>query len=286
VLLLIYFLFVAPDVTVVGIRNENSMGIRLSMIVCGLWTLGFTIPTFLALRDRPPDPALHQAEKTGALSGLAESYRRLGRTIAGLWRSQRQTLFFLVASALFRDGLAGVFAFGAVIAQGTFGFSSGDVIIFGAAANVTAGVATIAFGLLDDKLGPKTVIMASLVILVGCGLGVFVLHNGGPLVFWVLALIMSACVGPAQAASRSFLARLVPEGHSGEIFGLYATTGRVISFLSPVMFGAMIALGHVVLGKGTETQYWGILGIIAVLAVGLVAMIPVKPAAEHETIQR
>jgi len=277
VLLALYFLFIKPEVTILGIANTDSMGIRLSMILCGVWTLLFTIPTFLALRDRPPPAGVHRH----ARAGLVESYVSLGRTIRNLWRHQRPTLAFLAASALFRDGLAGVFAFGAVIAAGTFGFDAGTVIIFGAAANIVAGVATMLVGLLDDKLGPKAVIIGTLAVLVACGVGVFVLHDRGPLVFWVLGLLMSACVGPAQAASRSFLARLVPTGRSGEIFGLYATTGRVVSFLSPVMFGAMIGLGHLVLGSDTQTQYWGILGVVLVLACGLAVTIPVRAASEH-----
>jgi UMF1 family MFS transporter len=278
VLMAIFFWFVNPEVTILGLANQNAMGIRLSMIVCGVWTLLFTIPTFVSLRDRPP-----AADRVPA-KGLIASYGALIRTIRQLWREQRQTVFFLAASALFRDGLAGVFAFGAVVAVGTFGLSSGDVILFGAAANIVAGLATIAVGLLDDKLGPKTVILASLSLLIVCDVLIFAFHDGGQTVFWVLGLLMSACVGPAQSASRSFLARLVPQGHSGEIFGLYATTGRVVSFLSPLAFGAMIALGHLVLGQGQQTQHWGLLGIIVVLTAGLLVMIPVKPADQQDAI--
>jgi UMF1 family MFS transporter len=280
VLIAIYFGFVQPDITWFGLENVDSMGIRVAMILCGVWTLLFTIPTFLSLRDQPPPPGVHKRQRVGIIG----SYRSLFGTIVRLWRSQRQTAYFLLASALFRDGLAGVFAFGAVIAAGSFGFSTGDIVIFGAAANVVAGLATIVVGLLDDRLGPKAVILGSLVILVASGLTIFILHDQGAIVFWVFGLLMSACVGPAQSASRSFLARLVPVGRDGEIFGLYATTGRVVSFLSPAAVGLMIGLGHLILGPGVQTQYWGILGIVLVLAVGLAVMIPVRPVSEHTSI--
>ena len=185
------------------------------------------------------------------------------------------------ASALFRDGLAGVFAFGAVLAAGTFGLSAGEVIIFGAVANVVAGLSTMAMGMLDDRIGPKRVIMISLVALVVIGLLIFFLHDGGKPVFWSLGLVMTAFVGPAQAASRSFLARLIPEGKAGEIFGLYATTGRAISFLSPLAFGAFIAIGAAVTGS-ENTQYWGILGIALILLAGLLVLIPVKSHEEQQ----
>ena len=274
VLLLLFFLLINPDVGLFGVTGENGMDIRVSMILCGLWTLLFTIPTFLNLKDPPLAQAAPKV-------GIAASYRELGRSIARLWRSSRHTLFFLLASALFRDGLAGVFAFGAVIAAGTFGFSSGEVIIFGAAANIVAGVATMLFGLLDDKIGPKKVIMISLTALSVLGVLIFTLHDRGKLAFWICGLLLTVFVGPAQSASRTFLTRLIHEGKSGEIFGLYATTGRVVSFLSPAAFGLAITLGAAITGEA-NTQYWGILGIVGVLIAGFLVMIPVH---EHHKIQ-
>jgi UMF1 family MFS transporter len=272
VLLLIYFLFIQPEVGLFGVTGDDGMDIRVSMVVCGVWTLLFTIPAFLVLKDRP----VPRAPRVG----VVRSYQLVWRSISGLWRVSRHTVYFLLASALFRDGLAGVFAFGAVLAAGTFGMSAGDVIVFGAAANIVAGLATMAFGMLDDRLGPKKVILLSLGSLVVLGVLIFVLHDGGTGVFWVLGLLMTVFVGPAQAASRSFLARLVPEGKGGEIFGLYATTGRVVSFLSPAAFGLFIALGALVTGA-ENTQYWGILGIVLILAAGFAVMIPVKEHGEH-----
>ncbi len=271
VLLLLYLGLIQPPVGLFGVTDADALDVRVSMLVCGAWTLVFTIPTFLTLRDRPP-----VAEPVRG--GVVGAYRELGRTIAGLWRTDRTTVYFLMASALFRDGLAGVFAFGAVIASGTFGFSAGEVIVFGAVANVVAGLATMAFGLLDDRLGPRTVIMASLAALTVVGTLIFVLHDRGPTVFWVLGLAMTVFVGPAQSASRTYLARLIPEGRSGEVFGLYATTGRVVSFVAPAAFGAMIVLGQAVTGQ-ENTQYWGILGIVVVIAAGLVVMTRVRPPA-------
>lgn len=266
-LLVLYFGFISPEVGLFGVSNSDGMDIRVSMLVCGLWILLFTLPTFLALRDKPV-PA---APKVGIIA----SYKLLWASIVRLWRSSPQTLYFLIASALFRDGLSGVFAFGGVIAAGTFGFSAGSVIVFGAVANIVAGVSTMICGWLDDKIGPKKVIILSLAMLVLCGLGVFFLHDRGQIIFWTVGMAMCAFVGPAQSASRSFLARVIPEGKSGEIFGLYATTGRAISFLSPIFFGAAIALGAAVTGE-ENTQYWGILGIAVILLAGLLVMLPVK----------
>jgi len=272
VLLVIYFAFIQPEVGLFGVGDGDALDIRVSMLVCGLWILLFTIPAFVVLKDQPQERAPRV--------GVADSYWLLWQSLKGVWGESRHTVYFLMASALFRDGLAGVFAFGAVLAAGTFDMSAGDVIVFGAAANILAGVSTMAFGLLDDRLGPKQVIVISLVTLVVLGMGVFLLHDGGPMVFWTLGLAMTAFVGPAQAASRSFLARVIPEGHSGEIFGLYATTGRVVSFISPAAFAAAIWLGARMTGQ-ENTQYWGILGIALVLVAGLAVLLPVRAPEER-----
>ncbi|MGV8847362.1 MFS transporter [Tessaracoccus sp.] len=260
---------IAILVFLLAIRGfDSSDDIRFAMLVCGAWTIVFTIPIFVALRDAPramPVPRL----------SVWESYRFLFSSLKRIHRNSPDTTRFLMASALFRDGLAGVFVFGGVLAAGTFGFAPGEIIIFGIAANLAAGMSTMLFGLLDDKLGPRMVILISLTALIVLGFLIFLLHDGGKTVFWVCGLAMTLFVGPAQSASRSFLARAIPAGKSGEIFGLYATTGRVVSFFAPLAFGAAISLGGAITGR-SESQYFGILGIVLVLLIGLLVMIPVK----------
>ncbi|MBE6477277.1 MAG: MFS transporter [Propionibacteriaceae bacterium] len=267
-LMIIYVGFIAPDVGLFGVTAEHGMAVRTAMLLCGAWTLVFTIPTFLVLRD---DPA-----PRGSRLGVLDSYRALLATIVRLWRHDRRVVWFLLASALFRDGLTGIFTYGGALARNTFGFSAGQVVVFGAAANVIAGVATICSGRLDDRVGPRAVIVGSLVMLVALATTVFVLHSGGSTVFWVLGLALCVFVGPAQAASRSYLARIIPPGSSGEIFGLYATTGRVASPLAPLMFGLCVGLGARLTGA-ENTQYFGIVGIAVVLAAGLLVLLAKVP---------
>src|SRR5690606_31750854 len=144
--------------------------------------------------------------------------------------------YFLAASAVFRDGLAGVFTFGAVIAARAFDFSDSLVIVVAIVANVVAGIATIAAGRLDDRIGPKRIIVSSLVSMCLLGLVIFFLHAQGKVIFWVFGLALCIFVGPVQSASRTFLARVIPAGQEGQVFGLYATTGRAVSFLAPASF--------------------------------------------------
>jgi len=244
-----------------GIPREGGLTIRVVALSCAIWAALFVLPIFLTV----PEMAGATRERTP----FFRSYALLARDVVALYRTERPTFWFLIASAVYRDGLAGVFTFGGLIAAVTFGFTAEQVVVFGIAASVVAGVSTILAGRLDDRFGGRAVIVVSLTGLVVAGLGVFFARDLGTAAFWVGGLLLSSFVGPAQSASRSFLARLSPPGREGEIFGLYATTGRAASFLSPALWTAFItAFG---------AQYWGILGLVIVLGLGLVLLLLVRP---------
>jgi UMF1 family MFS transporter len=79
---------------------------------------------------------------------------------------------------------------------------------------------------------------------------------------------------------------VTPEHRQGEFFGLYATTGRAATFLAPLSFSVFISI--------FGPQYWGMLGIVLVIAIGLILFLfvkaperigsnePLDPAAEAE----
>jgi UMF1 family MFS transporter len=268
-LLLVYVGLVSgsdPDFGgVLHVPTADGLNIRVVELVAAVWTLGFSLPVFFAVPELPKRPAVKAVS-------FFRSYVVLGRDIARLWKSDRNTVMFLIASAVFRDGLTGIFQFGAILAGTVFGFSAGEVLIFGIAANVVAGVSTLLVGLLDDRLGPRRVILISLIGLVVAGLAVFFLHDGGQSVFWVGGLILCLFVGPAQSASRSFLTRVTPQDKQGEVFGLYATTGRAAIFIAPALFTLFtVAFG---------AAYWGTLGIVVVVLAGLILFLFVKPPTQ------
>ncbi|WP_372697229.1 MFS transporter [Arthrobacter sp. JSM 101049] len=269
-LALVLFLFVQPVIDWPGASTDGSLNLRLVAVFSALWFLGFGLPVLFAV------PEIRRREAVAKVS-ILESYKRLGRHVLSLWRTEPHTVFFLIASAVFRDGLAAVFAFGGVIAAGTFGFSLSQVIVFAIVGNVVAAAGAMAGGLLDDRIGPKSVIIGSLAGLLVAAAGVFL--SPGASGFWVFGLLLCLFVGPAQSSSRAFLARLAPAGREGELFGLYATTGRAASFLAPGLFTLAITLAEPHVASGGAQRY-GILGIMLVLLVGLVLLFPVhRPTA-------
>ncbi|GAA1976384.1 MFS transporter [Microbacterium pumilum] len=230
-----------------------------------VWTIVFCIPIF---RNVPEPPPSADTKRVNFFAGYIELLRSIGR----LWREHRATVWFLIASAVYRDGLAAVFTFGTVIAARVFGFGFTDLVIFGIVLNLVAGVSTIFAGRLDDRFGPKTVILVSIGGIIACCVTVFLAAGAGKPLFWAAGIVLAMFVGPAQAASRSFLARVTPIGHEGEVFGLYATTGRAASWMAALLWGVFIA------AAANQTLY-GILGIALVLAVGFVLLLFVRVPA-------
>ncbi|MFW7415347.1 MFS transporter [Demequina sp. SO4-18] len=252
-----------------GMDTSNGMAYRLIAVGCAVWTLAFAWPLFRYV----PETEVRRRPTVSILKGYAILIGDLRR----LWSEARSTLWFLLASAVYRDGLGGVFTFGAIIAAVAFGFSDQQVIIFGIAANLVAGVSTVIAGRFDDSLGPRRVILVALGVIVAAGVVIVSLHGMGPIVFWICGLLLSGMVGPAQAASRSLLARLSPAGREAEMFGLYATSGRAASFLAPAMW----ALAITIFGA----TIWGTLGVISVVLLGLVLMLFVRTPADRGAVE-
>nr|WP_255455567.1 MFS transporter [Microlunatus sp. Gsoil 973] len=162
-----------------------------------------------------------------------------------------------------------------MLAVSVYGMAASTVLIFGVVANVSAAVGAVVMGRFEDRIGPKRVILISLTGLLVMATTLLVVALIEPAnittLFWVFALIMVLWVGPAQASSRSFLAQIAPPQREGELFGLYATTGRAASFIAPALFAVF---------SGLFGDRIGIVGIILVLLGGAVALVPVKsPAA-------
>jgi MFS transporter, UMF1 family len=265
-LLICYVGFIAPDVGWFGVTSAGGLNVRAVAVFSAVWFAVFAIPVLLAVPEKPPGP------KRRRVSFFA-SYPLLLNDIKALFRRDRNAVHFLIASALYRDGLAAIFSFGAILAVSVYGLAQASVLIFGIAANLVAAIGALGMGAIEDRIGPKKVIMISLIGLITTAMILLFAH--GTTMFWIFGLLLTLWVGPAQASSRSFMARVAPVGREGEMFGLYATTGRAASFLAPGLFA---------LFSGLFSDRIGIVGIALVLLAGTLLLARVK-APPRQQIQ-
>ena len=159
---------------------------------------------------------------------------------------------------LYVDGLNTLFAFGGIYAAGTFGFTFEELIIFGIAMNVTAGIGAGAFAWVDDRFGSKLVIMVSVSCLSVLGTALLLVETKTG--FWIAGLPLGIFVGPAQSAGRTLMARLAPEELRTEMFGLFALSGKATAFLGPALLGWVTVV--------MDSQRWGMATILVFFAAG------------------
>lgn len=253
-----------------GLPISDGLNVRAAMLMAAGWLAVMALPLLFVAHRLPG-----AEERVPRPTSLLGAYRKLWADISSEWHRDRNLVFFLVASALFRDALAAIFGLGMVLGVRVYGVAQADVLIFGVAALVVAAFGAVVGGFADHRVGSKPVIVFSLTAILASGLVMLALS--GPLTFWVCGLSLCLFIGPSQAASRALLLRMAQHGKEGFAFGLYTMTGKAVSFLAPWLFSVFVDL--------FKADRAGLGGIIVVLLAGLLIMLTVRvPRAHRESV--
>lgn len=231
-----------------GLDPASREGDRAVGPLAALWFVVFVVPMFLFTPDAP---------RTGISLRVAagQGLRRLRQTVSEVARWPAMARF-LIANMIYQDGLAALFAFGAIYGAAMFGWSIVEVGLFGILLTVTGTFGAYAGGRLDDRIGGKPVIFCSLAVLVIACVGILSLGKAHLLfiipaspampgdglfgsapeqAYLVIGLVIGLVAGPLQASSRSLMARLSPPEKCGQFFGLFTLSGKVTSFMGPLL---------------------------------------------------
>ena len=257
--------FVQADQPLFGLDKETQEHVRIVGPLAAVWLLIFAVPLFLWTPDRPRTGTALAHQISGGLRSLSSTLSHL--------RSQGNIVRFLIARMLYTDGLITVFAMGGLFAAGTFGMEIEQVLIFGIVLNLTAGLGAAGFGWIDDWIGAKRTLLISVAgLLITAGGAVFA---PTATLFWIFGSALGVFVGPAQAASRSMMARLSPAAHRTEFFGVYALTGKATAFIGPALVASITA--------ATNSQRWGLSITLVFFLVGGVLLLGVREDVETPT---
>ena len=236
-----------------GISTEAGFNYRAVCLLAAGWFALFSLPLFVFAPRRPSGGAIPE----WPLHPRMGAYRELRHTFGRL-RHYPDITRLLAARLLYNDGLVTIFAFGGIYAAGTFGMSLPEVIQFGIALNVTAGIGAGVFGFVDDRLGGKRTILVTLIALTVFSLLAVWAPNVGWL--WLAGLSLGLFVGPNQSASRTLMSRFVPEQHSTAFFGLFAFSGKITTFAGPLLLG--------IVTQATGSQRLGVATVVGFFVVG------------------
>jgi len=259
--------FIQPNPALFGLDRGAAEHVRAIALLVAVWTLAFGWPLLVALPDPP------RAQRPPWAGAARKGLQEVGAVLRTLrWRSPLTR--FLVARLFYTDGLNTLFAFGAIYAAGVFAFTVEDILLFGIAINVTAGLGAAGFGLIEDRIGSKRTVVIALACIVAVGIGLLMATT--ILAFWLLALALGIFFGPAQAASRALMAKMAPESEASAYFGLFALSGRVTGFLGPAVLAAVTT--------ATGSQRAGMATVVVFLGLGLALLLGVREAPPQDAI--
>jgi UMF1 family MFS transporter len=262
-----------------GLDPATFQGDRISAPLSGIWFVVFVLPMFLLTPDFPaklsPSKAMHEG-----LTDLRGTLRELPQ--------HRSMMAFLIANMIYTDGLVSLFAFGGIYAAGTFGWNTIQIGTFGITLAIAGTIGAFLGGRLDDLLGPKRVIAGSMLLLLLSIAGILLIDKetilfmkvtppvpGGGLfaapaekAYLLLGCLIGMAGGPLQAASRTLLIRMAPQDRIAQYFGLFALTGKVTSFIGPLLIGIVTAI--------TTSQKAGMAVLVLFFVAGLGLLARVK----------
>jgi len=192
----------------------------------------FAIPAFLVLPADTRRPIrLDQAVRRGVTDTLA-TLREIVHD--GERRAMRR---FLAAYLIYEDGVNTVVTFSAVFAAKTLGFTFTEIIGLFMLVQLTALAGSAAWARAVDTRGPKLVVATTLVQ--WAAVTVLAYFVQAKWQFWAVAVLAGTGLGAIQAASRTFMATLIPAGREGEFFGFYQLVGKTGAILGPLVFGGV-----------------------------------------------
>lgn len=244
-LILVLAIFILPEPSLFGLSKAAAEPVRAAMIFAGLWLVIFSLPLFFTSFEEGP-----KKQAQPFMLSLIQS----GKLVLSIPNMMR----FLIARMAYNDGLITLFAFGGIYAAKVFGFTQQDILIFAIGLNITAGIGAIIGGPLTDRWGAIYIIRTSLICLFL--LGLVCLMTPSLTIFWVASLCLGFFIGPCQAAGRVWVSHLAPPENRASLFGFLALSGKLTSFVGPVLYGWIILV--------TGLERAGMVVVLGLFAIG------------------
>ncbi|HEN47036.1 MAG TPA: MFS transporter, partial [Mizugakiibacter sp.] len=234
-----------------------AMAVRFSFALAALWWLVFTLPLLRWV------PRVTSTEVVGAVQAARQGLRQFRRTLQHV-ASYRQVWMFLIAYWLYIDGVNTVIQM-AVDYGKAIGLSTSTMILAVLLVQFIGMPAALVFGRLGERIGPRSGILAGLVVYIGVSVYATQIHSAWQ--FYVMAAAVGLVQGGVQLLSRALYARLVPKERSGEFFGFYNMLGEFAAILGPLLIGLTSYL--------TRDPRLSILSVIVLFVLGGVLLLRV-----------
>ena len=233
---------------------DATMATRLSFLMVGFWWLAFALPLFTQV---PEQARPH--EHGGDIAALVATFRQL-KGLKPVW-------MFLLAYWLYIDGVDTIIRM-AVDYGVKLGFADSALISALLLVQFIGFPAAIAYGWLAERFGTKAMLFVAIAAYALITLWAYTLQTEQQ--FYLMAAAIGLVQGGIQSLSRSYYARLIPEGQAGQFFGFYNMLGKFAAVFGPLAVGFTAA-------AFPDNQRLSILALLPFFVVGALLLWRVRP---------
>ena len=255
ILLLVLYVFILPETAPFGLDKSNAEHVRFVPLIVGLWFLIFSFPMIFYFKKYVEYK--EDIDTTPVIKKIWEI----------LWKNKfTMTGKFLLARMIYSDALIVLISGGGVYAAGVFGFTFEDLLKLAVWANIVAFAGVLVGGYFNDKFSSKSIILICIAALLTTVIYGSLFAQTKIEFFWNV-IVISLFIGTIQSASRVMMTGLLDDTNQGKGFGLFAFSGRITSFIGPLMVGTITYF---------FSQRIGFLSLSILFIIGFVLMLLVK----------
>jgi len=206
-----------------GFANTTEV-FSFAFISVGAWWVIFLIPLLFFVPE-------HHSPNEVSSGAVRAAYAELKATIQKVGQ-YRNVVIFLTGYWLYIGGVFTVI-FMAVNYGQRLGFDDKDLVMALLITNFIGFPATLLYGLVAHRVGPKSGIYFALLVYIGMSAWAMFMKDVWQ--FYVMAMVIGTVQGGVQGLSRSLYASLIPPEQPGEFFGFYNMVTKLAHVLGPAM---------------------------------------------------
>ncbi len=164
---------------------------------------------------------------------------------AGLRRAWRETRLdfpdfrrLLLCIACYQAGITVVITLAAVYATEVMGFRMQQTMLLVFLVNIAAALGAFAFGYVQDRVGHKRALAATLLgwlLMVALAVVAEDVRT-----FWAAAALAGLCMGTSQSAGRAMVGVLAPTRRPAEFYALWSFAVQLAAVVGPLCYGLVV----------------------------------------------
>ena len=171
-------------------------------------------------------------------AGKSPGFMGVMRQLGASWRATKAFPDFrnlLICGVFYQAGIAVVITLAAVYAEQVMKFQQAQIMMLVFLVNITAAAGAFSFGFVQDRIGHRAALAATLVGWIAMVLTAYFAQTPGG--FWAAAALAGLCMGSSQSAGRAMTGALAPATRLGEFFALWTFATRLAAIIGPLTYG-------------------------------------------------